>query len=163
MDREAVRSRFRSAASEQMPRYFTRDQAERLLPKIERIIREALSLKAEFQESDEALQVTTRDIMMRGGMTMDRDKILKVRESRDSSATKLNAALEAIQEEGCQVKDLDIGLLDFPTLYQGEEVLLCWRLGETRIEYWHGIEEGFRGRKPIDDAFLREHRGDTES
>lgn len=143
-----------------MPRYFTRDEAEKLLPKVERIIREALFLKAEFQESDDSLRATMQDIMMRGGMTMDRDRILKVKERRDSAATKLQAALEAVQDEGCQVKDLDVGLLDFPTLYQGREVLLCWRLGESRIEFWHGLEEGFRGRKRIDDEFLREHRGD---
>jgi hypothetical protein len=146
-----------------MPRYFTRDEAERLLPKIERLLGEALSLKAEFQESDDALRTTTRDIMMRGGMMMDRDRILKIRERRELSATRLNAVLEAVQEEGCQVKDLDIGLLDFPTLYRGEEVLLCWRLGESRIDFWHGLQEGFRGRKPIDDDFLREHRGSADA
>jgi hypothetical protein len=142
-----------------MPKYFTRDEAERLLPKVERIIREALFLKAEFQEMDDALRTMTRDIMIRGGMTMDRDKILRIRERRDAAATKLQAALESIQEDGCQVKDLDIGLLDFPTLYLGREVLLCWRLGESRIEYWHGLEDGFRGRQPIDEEFLKLHRG----
>jgi hypothetical protein len=144
-----------------MPRYFTRDQAERLLPKIEKVIREAVFLKAEFQENDEILRNTTQEIMMRGGMNMDRERMLKVRERRDAAATKLEAALESIQEEGCQVKDLDIGLLDFPTLYHGREVLLCWRLGEEGIHYWHGVEEGFRGRKPIDDEFLKEHTGDV--
>ncbi len=162
MVRAAARSLSRSAAYEQMPKYFTRDQAERVLPKVERIIREALFLKTEFQESDEELRATTREIMMRGGMMMDREKVLKIRERRDSSAAKLNAALEAVHDEGCQVKDLDIGLLDFPTLYQGQEVLLCWRLGEPRIEFWHGVEEGFRGRKPIDEDFLKEHRGDDD-
>ena len=163
MVRAAARSLSRSAAYEQMPKYFTRDQAERVLPKVERIIREALFLKTEFQESDEELRATTREIMMRGGMMMDREKVLKIRERRDSSAAKLNAALEAVHDEGCQVKDLDIGLLDFPTLYQGQEVLLCWRLGEPRIEFWHGLEEGFRGRKQIDEDFLKEHRGDDEN
>jgi hypothetical protein len=144
-----------------MPRYFTRDQAERLLPKVERLIREALFLKVDFQESDDILRTAARDIMMRGGMTMDRDKMLQARERREASAARLQAALEAIHEEGVQVKDLDIGLLDFPTLYQGREVCLCWRMGESRIEFWHGPEEGFRGRKAIDDEFLANHSGDT--
>jgi hypothetical protein len=58
------------------------------------------------------------------------------------------------------VKDLDIGLVDFPTTFNGVEVYLCWKLGEPGIEFWHGVEEGFRGRKPIDREFLENHRGD---
>jgi hypothetical protein len=50
------------------------------------------------------------------------------------------------------VKDLDIGLLDFPALLNNEEVYLCWRLGEERIRFYHSQEEGFSGRKPIDPA-----------
>ena len=67
--------------------------------------------------------------------------------------------MERINNWGVQVKDLDTGLIDFPTLYKGREVLLCWKLGEERIAYWHGVEEGFRGRKAIDDEFREEHRG----
>ena len=144
-----------------MPRYFTRDQAEQLLPQVERLIREGLFLKAEYQETDEILRTASRDIMLRGGMNLDRERLLQARQRRDSSATQLRAVLEAVQEYGCQVKDLDIGLLDFPTLYHGREVLLCWRLGESRIEFWHDLEEGFRGRKPIDDEFLANHHGQT--
>ena len=128
-----------------MSRYFTRDQAECLLPTVERLVREALFLKTEFQESDEVLRTATRDIMMRGGMNMDRERLLQTRQKRDSSVAKLQATLEQVQEQGCLVKDLDIGLLDFPTLYRGREVYLCWRLGESRIDFWHGVEEGFRG------------------
>jgi hypothetical protein len=69
--------------------------------------------------------------------------------------------MDSIQEIGCLVKDLDIGLLDFPTLYRGREVYLCWRLGEQRIEHWHGVDEGFRGRKPVDDDFRENHRGEA--
>ena len=48
------------------------------------------------------------------------------------------------------VKDLDRGLVDFPALRDGEEVLLCWQVGEGEVAYWHGLEEGFAGRKPLD-------------
>lgn len=161
MDRGAGPFPSRSAASEEMSRYFTREQAERLLPTVESLIREALFLKAEFQESDTILRNATRDIMMRGGMSMDRERMLEARRKRDASVTKLQATLEQVQNHGCLVKDLDIGLLDFPTLYRGQEVYLCWRLGESRIEFWHGVEEGFRGRKPIDDDFLVNHTGET--
>jgi hypothetical protein len=49
-----------------------------------------------------------------------------------------------------QVKDLDIGLLDFPCKVEGEVLLLCWKLGEPAITHWHGVSEGFAGRKPVD-------------
>jgi hypothetical protein len=59
------------------------------------------------------------------------------------------------------VKDLDIGLIDFPTLFHGVEVYLCWKLDEPAIEFWHGVDEGFRGRKAIDRDFRDNHRGDS--
>ena len=67
----------------------------------------------------------------------------------------LKEALEQIEETGALVKDLDIGLIDFLSRFQDRDVCLCWKLGETGIGFWHGVEEGFRGRKPIDQEFLR--------
>ncbi len=146
-----------------MPRYFTLEQAHRTLPHVETAVRNALHLKSEYQNADAALRELSRKVMMSGGMAVDRDSALQLRSSRDNAATSLQEAMNEIQEFGCLVKDLDIGLLDFPTLYRGREVYLCWRLGESRIEFWHGVEEGFRGRKPIDDDFLQNHRGDAVS
>jgi hypothetical protein len=79
---------------------------------------------------------------------------------RESSALRLKDVLEKIQEFGCLVKDLDIGLIDFPTLLNGEEVYLCWKLGESGIQFWHGVQEGFRGRKAIDHEFIAQHQGE---
>ena len=73
---------------------------------------------------------------------------------------RLREAIEQMQELGCVIKDLDTGLLDFPTLFRGKEVYLCWKLGEPSIGFWHGVDEGFRGRKPIDQDFLDHHEGD---
>jgi hypothetical protein len=143
-----------------MPRFFTRDQAERVLPQVEQLVREALYLKGQYVEADEILTTAVREITMRGGMAVNNERMLDARQRRDAAAGRLPAIMEAIQEHGCLVKDLDTGLLDFPTLYDGREVYLCWRLGETRIEFWHDIEEGFRGRKPIDEAFLAKHTGE---
>jgi hypothetical protein len=67
--------------------------------------------------------------------------------------------VEKLEEAGVVVKDLDIGLVDFPTLYRGEEVYLCWRMDEPDIDYWHGVHEGFAGRKEIDQTFVDNHRG----
>ena len=98
--------------------------------------------------------------MMMGGVAVDRDRALDSRSRRDRAAAQLRTAIEEVQEIGCLIKDLDIGLIDFPTTYRGNEVYLCWKLGEAGIEYWHGVDEGFRGRKPIDQEFLDNHEGD---
>lgn len=60
------------------------------------------------------------------------------------------ACVDKLEELGVVLKDLDLGLLDFPSEREGEEVLLCWHVGEGSVESWHSLEEGFAGRKPID-------------
>jgi len=145
-----------------MPRYFTLQQAERTLPQVESAVRRAIVLKEEYQTAEEAFRDLTRKVMLSGGMAVNQQVAQELKSNRDSTAGRLQEALNGIHDYGCLVKDLDIGLLDFPTLYRGEEVYLCWRLGETSIDYWHGTDEGFRGRKPIDEEFLQNHKGDTQ-
>jgi hypothetical protein len=69
----------------------------------------------------------------------------------EHEARSLARAVDAIAEHGAEVKDLDEGLIDFPALHRGETVLLCWRLGEDEIRYWHRIEDGFAGRRPLEE------------
>ena len=140
-----------------MPRYFRIEEAEGLLPRVEEHLRDAISLKADYQKADEQLNDALRRIAMLGGSTINREQILSVRAVRDTSAARLKEIFDTIQEIGCEVKDLDIGLIDFLTLYNGEEVYLCWKLGEHGITHWHGLQEGFPGRKPIDQEFLGNH------
>ena len=97
---------------------------------------------------------------MMGGARINREEVIDLRGRYEALASLLREGIEKIQSFGCQVKDLDIGLIDFPTMYKGEEVLLCWKLGERGITWWHGLEEGFGGRKPIDGEFIAGHRGD---
>src|SRR5579862_3966630 len=144
-----------------MPRYFTLAEAERMLPAVERALRDALFHKAEYQKADEELDETMERIRMAGGSRVNPGPILTLRAGRDASAVALKEALERVERSGAVVKDLDIGLIDFMTLYDGREVCLCWKLGEDRILFWHGIDEGFKGRKPIDQQFLDAHEGDS--
>jgi hypothetical protein len=60
------------------------------------------------------------------------------------------ACVERLEDLGVVLKDLDLGLLDFPAERDGDEVLLCWKVGEDAVTTWHGLEEGYAGRKPID-------------
>lgn len=145
-----------------MARYFTLSQAQGLLPLVEKEMRQAVHIRSELEGAASELDAYTQRIAMAGGAIVDQRRLLSLRARRDALAKRLKETIEAIHERGCQVKDLDMGLLDFPTLLRGEEVLLCWKLGESEIAYWHGTEEGFRGRKPIDDDFLANHAGDPD-
>jgi hypothetical protein len=71
----------------------------------------------------------------------------------ESEARELARAIDEIAAHGAQVKDIDEGLIDFPATRRGETVLLCWKLGEDEIRYWHTVEDGFAGRRelPLDD------------
>jgi hypothetical protein len=67
----------------------------------------------------------------------------------DREARSLARAVDEVTELGVEVKDIDEGLVDFPALQNGETVLLCWKLGEDEIRYWHTLEGGFAGRRPL--------------
>jgi hypothetical protein len=138
-----------------MARYFTLEEAEQKLPEVEQALREALLHKAEYQKACDQLEKDLDRIRSAGGSRVNPGPLLALRSTRDTSAVALKAALERIEEAGAMVKDLDIGLIDFLAQYRGQDVCLCWKLGEERIEFWHGLEEGFRGRKPIDDEFRK--------
>ncbi len=145
-----------------MPKRFTLPEAQGLIPEVSRRLSEAVALKAEYDKAEKELRSSTERIMAMGGVTVDRDSIRQAKARRDSAAARLPKAIERIQQTGCVVKDLDTGLVDFPTLFQGVEVYLCWKLGEPAIGFWHGVDEGFAGRKAIDNVFRENHRGDLE-
>jgi hypothetical protein len=142
-----------------MPRHFTLDEARALLPVVGRGIRDAVQAKERYQTAETWLHDLGQRIMMRGGMLVDTAAAEAWKSQRDSNGQTLRSSVEKLEEAGVVVKDLDIGLVDFPTLYRGEEVYLCWRMDEPDIDYWHGVHEGFAGRKEIDQTFVDNHRG----
>jgi hypothetical protein len=144
-----------------MSRHFRLDEAELLLPEVERALREAIAHKDEYQAAESELNQSMERIRMAGGSRVNPGPILSLRARKDGATKALTEAVERVEQLGAQIKDLDIGLIDFPALYRGREVLLCWKLGETGITFWHGVDEGFRGRKPIDDDFRENHTGSS--
>ncbi|MEQ1946692.1 MAG: DUF2203 domain-containing protein [Bryobacteraceae bacterium] len=143
-----------------MPRYFTVAEAESILPQVELALRDALCQKTEYQSADRELEAGLQRIRNAGGSRVNPGPFLAIRARRDGATAKLRDALDKVDELGAQVKDLDIGLIDFLSRYQGRVVCLCWKLGEVGIRHWHSPEDGFRGRKPIDAEFLANHEGD---
>jgi hypothetical protein len=120
---------------------FTFDEAQSLLPVLESLLKRATDGKKAADELDSELSSLSRRIYMIGGMEAH---LQRVRES-----------IAEIDSIGVQVKDLEAGLLDFPFRLDDEVVLLCWRTGETSIEYWHTVDSGFQGRRPVDERFRR--------
>lgn len=145
-----------------MSRRFTLAEAQTLIPRVERMLRQAIEIKSSYDEAEKEIQNLQERVMLMGGITVDRASAVEARTQRDGAAAQLRSAIEQVQEVGCLIKDLDIGLIDFPTTYRGNEVYLCWKLGEGAIEYWHGVDEGFRGRKKIDRDFLEHHQGSED-
>jgi hypothetical protein len=144
-----------------MPRYFTLAEARAALPVVGRSIREAVQAKAHYMEAEQAIQNLAQRILMMGGLNVDTTAAEAWKTQYDSNAQTLKNSMERIEDLGVLVKDLDIGLVDFPTLFRGEEVYLCWRMDEDDIDHWHGVNEGFNGRRPIDKHFVDNHRGDS--
>jgi len=143
-----------------MPRFFNLLEAERLLPEIGGLLRSLIQLKEEYERTETELNRLMQRVSIVGGMIPPRERIAQLRTRKDATARGLQSSLEKLQETGCQLKDIEIGLVDFPTLYRDKEVYLCWKLGESSIGFWHHVEDGFRGRQPIDSDFLANHHGD---
>jgi hypothetical protein len=129
---------------------FSLSEAERLRAKIEPILIEAMEARRKMAELDQQLGALAERISRSGGMQVPYEKTAKVRLERNRLEGSIQGALESIHSTGCIVKDLNAGLLDFPSRLNNEEVYLCWRLGEDRIRFYHRQDEGFAGRKPID-------------
>lgn len=142
-----------------MPRYFTLAEAERALPEVEHALRDALFHRAEAVQAYKALEQHNERVRTLGGVRVNPKEVLAMKARLETSSAALKDAIEQVEQMGAQIKDLDIGLIDFLARYDGRDVCLCWKLGEAKIAFWHGVEEGFRGRKPIDRDFLDGHTG----
>jgi hypothetical protein len=140
-----------------VPRYFTLLEAEALLPAIERLLRSLIDSKQDYESNETELLRINQRITLTGGMVPPRERIAQLRGRKDAAARGLKSVVEKIQEIGCHLKDIEIGLVDFPTIYKEKEVYLCWKLGESKIEFWHPVEDGYRGRRAIDSDFAANH------
>jgi hypothetical protein len=131
------------------PRHFTREEANALLaqvrPLTEELVEHRASLAAAQSERKQlALQIAGNG----GGIDLTRAAALDEQIALEHAG--VARCVNAIHELGGVVKDAEIGLVDFPARVAGSEAFLCWRLGEAEIANWHGVDEGFPGRKPLD-------------
>jgi len=136
-------------------RTFTLDEAQSLLPVLESLLRSAMKAKTILEEIDAEMQALHHRIFLNGGMFLEIVPLARRKAERAKAEQRAKDALAEIDSIGVQVKDLSIGLLDFPCMVEGQVILLCWKLGEKSITHWHGVNEGFAGRKPIDERISR--------
>lgn len=136
-------------------RTFTLQDAQMLLPTLESLLRTAITSKKLIEDVDNEMQALAHRVFLNGGTLVNVVEVARRKAERERAAQRAKDAVAEIHAAGVQVKDIDIGLLDFPCKVEGEIVLLCWKLGEEKIAHWHSTEEGFAGRKPIDDRIAR--------
>jgi hypothetical protein len=134
---------------------FTLDEAQALLPIVEALLNRAIEAKQALADLEEEQKELLRRIFLSGGMLVNLTAVKKRKITMAALVQRAKDSLQEIDAIGVQVKDLDTGLLDFPCILEGETVLLCWKRGEARIGFWHRMEDGFRGRQPIDARFRR--------
>jgi hypothetical protein len=129
-------------------RTFTPDEANQALevvrPLVERMVAARAALVAAQRRQAE---LVARIASNGAGLTPSDVSVAGAEVERAS--LELVEVVDEIQELGVQIKDLDRGLVDFPCVHRGREILLCWELGEDEVAYWHGLEEGFAGRRPL--------------
>src|SRR3989344_1815986 len=107
----------KSTKQELIKKYFTIEDAEELIPKVERVLKRIIKLNKHFHKL----------------------------------SYEFYANIEKIEDIGCIIKDLEIGIIDFYSEFEGREIFLCWKLGEKRIRFWHEVDSGYEGRRPILD------------
>jgi len=129
-------------------RYFTVDEANEALVEVRPLTEELVAHRRALVDLQERQSALTTRIAGNGG-NVEPSELQDVQERLDEEVAGIARCVARIHELGALVKDLDDGLVDFPAQREGEEVLLCWRLGEDEIAFWHGLDEGFAGRKPL--------------
>ena len=134
---------------------FTLEEAQALLPLMESLLKRAIESKGLAQDVETKLAELGRRIYLSGGMRVNVAEAGKMRTEMEAHLKRVRESIAEIDAIGVQVKDVDSGLLDFPCRLEDQVVLLCWRMGETAIEHWHTLEDGFKGRRPLDDRFRR--------
>jgi len=130
-------------------RHFTPEEANALLEQVRPVAESLVAHRRAFTVAAARRARLTQRISGNGG-DFDPQEPSELDEQLQREAEAVAGAVEELQALGVVVKDLDRGLVDFPALRDGEEVLLCWQVGEGEVAYWHGLEEGFAGRKPLD-------------
>ncbi len=128
---------------------FSPERANALIAKLEPLIAELLERRREL-----AIKLLESDPALHHAPPSRRSRLAGIRSSLPAPRFaelkhEIGRLIYRIEAFGCVVKDIDLGLIDFPAVRQDEPIYLCWKLGEPRVDHWHGVDEGFRSRRPL--------------
>jgi len=129
-------------------RYFTAGEANELLPRVRPLVEAMVRAHAKLAVAEAANDKARHAVAGNGG-GLDPEELQGTREALEQLSEQVGRTLGALGELGVVVKDAARGLVDFPSQRGGEVVLLCWELGEERVGFWHGLEDGYAGRRPL--------------
>jgi hypothetical protein len=131
-----------------MERTFTPEEANAALVELRPVVEEMVQHRGNLIAAQKLQAELVTRIAGNGGDMMPSD-LREAAETIQREANAIAECAERVNAAGAQIKSLEEGLLDFPAKRGDEDVLLCWKLGEDEILYWHGVDEGFAGRKPL--------------
>ena len=133
---------------EETQKHFSLAEAESLLPRVRELISEARMFKLRLEKKVAAWEEMLVGPNGHRAHASPADEVM-MKGHVQFLMGEINERLAQITQFGAIPKDLDAGLVDFPTRVNGEEAYLCWRIGEAHIEHWHDLDEGYSGRKPL--------------
>jgi hypothetical protein len=139
-------------------RTFTLPEATTLLPVLNALLQRAQAAAAVANTREEALQALSQAIFLSGGLRVDLVEVAKLKAEHSTAVDQARDTLQEITEVGVEVRDLRIGLLEFPFQLGDEVVMLCWLQGETAITEWRTAESRLDDRRPLDERFGRGDR-----
>jgi hypothetical protein len=129
-------------------RHFTPEEANAELEQVRPLVEQLVATRQEHAAALERQEELEQKIRGNGG-GIPPAELAQATAEVDAVARRLARLVDEIASHGVQVKDLDSGLIGFPALHQGETVLLCWQLGEDEVAWWHRVDDGFAGRRPL--------------
>ena len=131
-----------------MDKEFTLEEANAAVEALRPVVEQMVEHNRKLAAAQRRQRLLVTQIAGNGGDLQPSD-LRELAETIQAEADAIAACAQQIDDAGAQIKSLEDGLLDFPSRHEGELVLLCWKLGEGEIAYWHGVDEGFAGRKPL--------------
>lgn len=130
-------------------KYFSLEEANEMLPFVDQELKKMQILKRAFEEKYTELRRKKNEVAEKPGA--EKDPFFMQEAGLEFMQIEARGLIQHFQQTGIELKDIETGLVDFPSMFEGQEVLLCWKQGEDKIRYYHGKEDGFAGRRPIMD------------
>jgi len=139
---------------EDSPRTFTVAEANVLLPQIIPLIEQLQGIQRSIAKTNQQLDEAIEKLSQGNGYPLKflKEQIKELTTHQLQLVEAFQSALAQAEESGCLVKDLQLGLVDFYGMRNGELICLCWKLGEDQIRYWHTLEAGYTGRQPLESS-----------